>query len=195
MQRKKLTGRQAQAIKTRNKIYNIAFDLMEKKGFGNITIEEISRKAGVSVGAFYHYFRSKNDILVEIYHRADEYFEENVANKLESDRATDRIVEYFIHYARYSSRTGIEFSKHLYNTDNKFFIQKDRFMLKVLEDILTDGQGSGEIRTDMDASEIADELFIFVRGIMFDWCLYDGAYDLESRMASAVRRLAPVYAA
>lgn len=38
---------------------------MYKKGYDNITIEEISKKAGGSVGAFYHYFRSKNDIFLK----------------------------------------------------------------------------------------------------------------------------------
>lgn len=82
MAKQKLTKRQIQANKTRSKIYKIAVDLMEKKGFNNITIEEISKKAKVSVGAFYHYYNSKEDILFEIFRRADEYFENEVAQVL-----------------------------------------------------------------------------------------------------------------
>jgi AcrR family transcriptional regulator len=57
-QSKRITSRQAQAIKTRNKILKTTIDLMQKKGFDNITIETISKKAGVSVGSFYYYFKS-----------------------------------------------------------------------------------------------------------------------------------------
>ncbi len=194
MQKKKLTTRQTQAIKTRTKIYNIAFDMMEKKGFDNITIEEISKKAGVSVGAFYHYFKSKNDILFEIYHRADEYFKDTVENKLTSPNGLDQIVEYFVYYARYARLTGIEFTKHLYNTDNKFFVRKDRYMLTVLQDIIRLGQERAEIQAEMSPEDMTDYLFVIARGIIFDWCLYDGDYDLEEKMGVFFKRLIAVFA-
>ena len=183
MDSKKITSRQAQAIKTRNKIYKIAFDLMKQKGFDNITIEDISKKAGVSVGTFYHYFKSKNDILFEIYHRADEYFNDKVLNKLKSDNSLEQIVEFFNHYGEYSKLTGIDFTKQLYNTGNKFFIKKDRDMLNILKDIIKYGQDRGEISNNAEAEEIMEYLFIGARGVVFDWCLYDGHYDLPVRMS------------
>lgn len=194
MQKKKLTSRQAQAIKTRNKIYNIAFDLMKKKGFGNITIEDISKKAGVSVGAFYHYFKSKNDILFEIYHRADEYFQENVENKLTSENSLDQMEEFLQHYAKYANSTGIDFSKQLYNTENKFFIKKDRYMLTILQDIIRTGQEKNEVISDMTPEEITDYLFIAARGVIFNWCLHDGEYDLEEKMCGFFKRLIVIFA-
>ncbi|MEL7571009.1 MAG: TetR/AcrR family transcriptional regulator, partial [Eubacteriaceae bacterium] len=75
---KRITSRQAQAIKTKNKILKTAIDMMQKKGFDNITIKGISKNAGVSVGSFYYYFNSKDDILLDIFHKADDYFSENI---------------------------------------------------------------------------------------------------------------------
>ena len=69
MENRTNTTRKEQAEETRNRIYTSAIELMEENGFGNFTIEDISRRAGVSVGAFYHYFDSKNDILAEIFYR------------------------------------------------------------------------------------------------------------------------------
>ena len=65
--KKRLTKRQIQANDTRNRVYKTALELMETKGLNNTSIEEISMKAGVSVGTFYNYFKSKDDILVDIY--------------------------------------------------------------------------------------------------------------------------------
>lgn len=189
MQEKKLTSRQAQAIKTRNKIYNTAYDLMEKKGFNNITIEDISKKAGVSVGAFYHYFHSKNDILFEIYRRADDYFRDEVIENLTMDHAADRIVAYFKYYASYSVRTGSEFTKHLYNTDNKFFLTKGRFMQTSLSDLILEGQEKNQISKDMSSEEITELLFITARGVIFDWCLHEGGYDLDQKMVTVMKLL------
>ena len=53
---KKPTRRQEKALETKNRIYTAAINLMDRKGFENITIIDISKEAGVSVGAFYHYF-------------------------------------------------------------------------------------------------------------------------------------------
>ena len=53
----------------------VVFDGKEK--LSSITLK-ISKSAGVSVGAFYHYFKSKNDIFRNL-PEADRYFEEHVA--------------------------------------------------------------------------------------------------------------------
>lgn len=193
MEKGKLNSRQVQAINTRNNIYNIAFELMKRKGFNNITIEDISEKAGVSVGAFYHYFNSKNDILFEVYRKADEYFKENVANKIVSEDSLDQIVEFFLHYARYNKLTGIDFTKILYNTENKLFIQQGRFMQVLLRDIIGNGQGKNEITLDMTSDAITDYLFIAVRGVIFDWCLHDGDYDIEDNVQNFVKRLSIIF--
>jgi AcrR family transcriptional regulator len=81
---------------------------MEQKGFGNFTIEDISNKAGVSVGAFYHYFDSKNDILADIFYRADDYFSTEVVSSLSKSTIPEQIVEYFDYYAKFNVASGVE---------------------------------------------------------------------------------------
>ena len=94
MVEKPLTKRQEQALETKSRIYNAAIELMDREGFDNITIADISEAAGVSVGAFYHYFESKNDILAEIFHQADEYFSTRVASGLKKESIPEQIIEY-----------------------------------------------------------------------------------------------------
>jgi AcrR family transcriptional regulator len=184
-----------QAIETRNKIYNTAFNLMSKKGFNNITIEDISKKAGVSVGAFYHYFKSKDDILFEVYQRADNYFRDTVKDKLKSDNSLDQIVEYFRYYARYSEQTKIGFTIHLYNTENKFFLKKGRLMQSILNDIIKEGQRKNEITKEKSSEDIVDLLFLVARGVIFDWGLNDGKYKLEEKMIELFKLQAQIYKA
>ncbi len=187
LETKKLTNRQLQAIETKNKIYDTAFELISTKGFGNITIEDISKKAKVSVGAFYHYFKSKDDILFEVYQRADNYFQENVLDQLKSESALDQIVEFFRYYARYSEQAKVGFTTHLYSTENKFFLKKGRLMQTILEDIIKKGQSSSEISSQKTSEEILDYLFLIARGVIFDWSLKDGNYALEERMTEIFR--------
>lgn len=182
MKKKNMTKRQEKAVVTKNRIYTAAIDLMDRKGFDNITIAEISKKAGVSVGAFYHYFKSKNDILAEIFQKADEYFSILVASGLKKKSIPDRIVEYFDHYAKFNETTGVETTQQLFNPKIKFFIKKSRPMLTLLKDLISEGQVKKEIRKDEDPEEIARFLFILARGVVFEWSLYEGRYDLEAVM-------------
>lgn len=189
---RRMTSRQAQAIRTRNKILKTAIDMMSKKGFDNITVQGISKSAGVSVGSFYYYFNSKEDILTDIFHRADDYFHKNV-EKFQLETAADSIIEFFSHYAKYINSNGIDFAKKLYNTENKTFINHDRAMYQIFFTIIKNGQENGEITRAMTTEEICNYLFIAARGVVFEWCLHDGKYSLESAMVDYLRRLIPIF--
>lgn len=187
MQKQKITKRQTQAIKTRNKIYKVSIDLMEKKGFENFTIEEISKKAGVSVGAFYHYFKSKNDILAEVFKRADDYFKTEAQQIFEKTSPQDQIITFFSSYAEYNMANGIDTTKQLYNPNNKSFIVKGRYMQCLLEEIISKGQENNELSKVMTPQQYSEYLFIIARGIIFDWCLHEGQYDLAETTASVLK--------
>jgi TetR/AcrR family fatty acid metabolism transcriptional regulator len=189
MKKKSKTKRQEQAIETKNRIYTAAIDLMDQKGFENLTIADISQKAGVSVGAFYHYFTSKNDILAEIFHKADEYFSTQVISELKMSNVPDKIVEYFDHYAKFNMASGVELTQQIFNPKIKFFIKKDRPMLVILEDLIEEGQERNEIRADEDPEELSRFLLVMARGVVFEWSLYDGSYDLEAAMHKYIESL------
>ncbi len=189
MTKKPITTRQEQAIETKQRIYTAAIELMDRKGFENITIAEISKKAHVSVGAFYHYFTSKSDILAEIFRRADDYFATQVAPKLENKNAADRIVEFFVHYARFNVADGVETTQHLYNPTIKFFTKKGRSMHDLLLNIIREGQKKNELRTDDDPEELERFLFVMAWGTVFEWSLLNGRFNLEAVMKKRIKIL------
>jgi TetR/AcrR family fatty acid metabolism transcriptional regulator len=174
-------NRKAKAAETKNRIYAAAIDLLDHKGFERLTIADISRNAGVSIGAFYHYFDSKNDILEEIFRKADEYFT-RVVPQLKQKSVPGRIVEYFDHYALFNVRSGVETTKSIYNAKLRFFVKKRRPLLKLLQELIKLGQERREIRSREDAAEIARFLVTMARGIVFDWSLNEGRYDLKATM-------------
>ncbi len=50
----------------REKIKSVAQKLFLQKGFDNVSVEEITKQAGISKGSFYTYFKSKDELLKEI---------------------------------------------------------------------------------------------------------------------------------
>lgn len=174
----KITKRGIQAQNTKERICRTAVELMETKGLSNITVEEICKQSHVSVGSFYNYFKSKNDILNEVYNVADDYFLNVVAKDLTDGSTNDKIIRFFHYYAEYVVNRGIDFIIHLYNPQNTMFIKKGRSMQLVLQNVIEEGQKIGEISTEMTAEEIVRYLFIAIRGVIYDWCLHKGQYDL-----------------
>jgi AcrR family transcriptional regulator len=183
-----MTPRKIQAQKTKKSIYKAAMQLMNKKGFSNTTIAEISQKAKVSVGTFYLYYKTKEDIFSELYHKADIYFKNDVASCLSGKNALDQLVIFFTCYARYNRDQGLDAISQLYNTKNKLFIAKGRYMRLLLEKIIAEGQARHDLTAELPPQEIADYLFILARGTVYDWCLHDGDYDLEETMVRHLRR-------
>lgn len=165
---------------------------MEKQGYANTTIEEIARRAGVSIGTFYHYFHSKEEIFYEIFKKADEYFETIVEPALSGAETSglaspERVVTYFRYYAHYNLNRGFANITQLYNTKNRIFAKKGRYMQGLLTRLIALGQERGEFCTSLAAEEATDYLFIVARGVVYDWCIHEGAYDLEQKMEYFMR--------
>lgn len=55
--------RKLQAIETKNRIFDIAHAMFRERGFYNVTVEEIADAANISVGALYHHFKNKYELL------------------------------------------------------------------------------------------------------------------------------------
>lgn len=190
----KMTQRAQQAVRTRKKIFDISVELIREHGFDGVTIENISKKAGVSVGAFYHYFESKTQVIFEIMNSIDAYFEKEVKGQL-SGTSLEKIAAFFGFYADYVLEKDLVYIKHLYTTENKHFIKKDRYLLICLVELIQEGQQNGEFSRAVDAEEIARALFTLERGIVFDWCLHDGSYSLKVTTVELIKRLLSSYKA
>ena len=74
-----MNKRQLQREGTLGLIYETINQLVLEKGFDDMRIQDICERAGISTGAFYHYFRSKQDILFERYQMTGRFLQELAA--------------------------------------------------------------------------------------------------------------------
>lgn len=182
----KMTNRAKQAEATKNKIYECGVKLIRKYGFDRVTVEQIAKEAGVSVGTYYYYFETKYDLFGEMFKRADDYFLTHVVGKFKSESYKEKVVEFFEKYAEFNYLDGVDMVKKLYTSDNKMFITKGREMQNILQAIIEEGQEKGELSKAQDSSEITRILFVIARGIVYDWCLNDGKIDLKDEMKKII---------
>jgi AcrR family transcriptional regulator len=87
----------------RNELIDTAEALFIEKGYDNTTVEEIVKKTEVAKGTFYHYFKSKNEILDAMLNRYTEEINESMSNiaSKEGINAVEKIVRVFRFFGEY----------------------------------------------------------------------------------------------
>lgn len=60
----------SKAQKTRETILDSALKLFSEKGYANTSMRDIAKKANVAVGGAYYYFRTKDEMILEVYSRS-----------------------------------------------------------------------------------------------------------------------------
>lgn len=182
MEKGKAGGTKAQ--RTKEKVFASSIKLMKEKGYQNTTIRDICADANVSIGTFYSCFPAKSDLFLSIYMEGDRFFSEAVALNV-TGSTHEKIIEYFKYYVKLNMNTGLELMKILFQSDNPFFTSH-RPMQKVFEGIIEEGLRSGALKSEMTAPEIVDFFFVIARGCCYNWCVTDGAYDLEKQLVDYV---------
>jgi TetR/AcrR family fatty acid metabolism transcriptional regulator len=187
----KLSKQELKSNTTKQKILDAALHLLTEKGFDQMQVSQICKSAGVSVGAFYHHFSSKEDIIIETYKEVDEYFVRQVIPLLKSLTVKERIVEYIGIQAKYAADKGVELISQLYKSQifsgRSFFISTGRALPQGLKEMILEGQRTEQIRNDLPADYITSQLLRFARGIIYDWCVHNGDYCLITEMKTSVQ--------
>lgn len=179
---KSQTNRQKQALKTKQKIFSCAVSLFAEKSYENVTVQDICTKAEVSVGAFYHHFNSKENILDEGYRLFDQQSEETW-NQGHPDAPLEAI-RFLISGQALSmenmgARAALQYFKHQLSSKEKYILNPERFfyqtILKAVEEEITTGTLKG------DSTVITEDILGITRGVIYDWCLHEGSYALAER--------------
>ena len=182
----KLTDRQKQAISTKIKITKVATDLFKTKGFNGVKIQDICEAAGISIGAFYHHFKSKMEIINIAYEQVDillmDRFEEGEFNSY-----IDKLIFLLEEGAHMMEELGWifvgEIYKNLISTERKYSTHPERHITLLVKSILEDALKNNELDNSISPSELTMIIMRISRGDIFDWCLHEGNYDLKSRIA------------
>lgn len=188
MTEKKLTKRQEQAIQTKQRIYKVALEYMKNKNFKDVTIEEIAKDAKVSVGTFYYYFSSKEDIYINVFDKMDD---ELFGNYKMSELFQDAILNFFGQLGECLTELGLNITRYNFFTERTVMYRSDFHMNNVLLKIIKNGQQKGELSNDMSTEEIAEYLLIIVRGVVVDWCVNNAEYCLKEKILLFTKRVLP----
>ena len=195
--KKELTPRKRQAIEMRAKIQSAALTLFNREGFENVSVEEIAQAVGCSVGNIYHYFKSKDELAIQVTQMVDrayaemeqEYLSDGdtpareklldfVGKALEISASDEMLYKAFIHGLRYPKQAVLQ------KNDKRVYYR----LLRELVDLC---QEEGSIHPSYDPDCLVEDLVVLHRGTLFEWRIYQGSFDAAQRgrrMAAALLR-------
>ena len=169
---------------TKGRIISAAWKLFYEQGYENTTVEDIVFESETSKGSFYHYFEGKDALLGTLAYVFDEKYEELMAVMDPELGAMEKLI-YLNHelFAMIDGGISMDLLARLLSTPllargEKHLLDRNRTYFKLLRQIITEGQKTGQLRGDFTVNEIVKAYALWERALMYDWCLAGGEYSL-----------------
>lgn len=150
-----------------------------QKGFQAATIDDIVAYSGISKGAIYNYFKSKEEIYLELLNEqtesANARLTENISKLYSAEEKFEYLFDLYRDMSPFSQErkdritVRLEFTPHSSRDENLNRILNERgkkFFLNLITDILEEGQNNGEFRSNADPNHIAGLFWTFMDGAM-----------------------------
>jgi len=165
--------------KTKQKLLETALDLIWENNYNCVGIVQICTQAGVTKGAFYHYFKSKSDLAAA----ALEARWLNVRNSFDrvfsSQNAPLERVDYYCEliismqaakHAETGRVLGCPFISTGQSTSEDkikaISVEITERMSKYLTSLVVDAQREGLVNKDLNPTDIARYMYVFVQGVL-----------------------------
>lgn len=177
--------RKLQAHETQQAILRSAVELSRESSFDRASIRDICMRAGITTGAFYHHFKSKEDLLIRGFAPLDAYMEDTMAGHGE-DAPEARLWLLLTAYARFIEEMGPElvgrYYSHRIAMPTFASIDPTRFTLRAMLSCLRDAADAGTLVAAQSPEWVADFLYRHFRGMVIDWVLHQGSYQLLPKL-------------
>ena len=178
-------------IEKRKQIFEATKSIMDEIGFENVTVRGICKAANISIGTFYHYFNDKGDIIIQLYTSVDEYLSEIEIEKLSDEDELKNIITFSEEYGRFVADSGLSVAKQIFgaaiNTESdQIYRSIERDINRIIFNIIKRAKEKDQINTDFSTEEISNMILINIRGIVFDWCKFQGQYDLVAQIRNSI---------
>lgn len=178
--------RKLQAIETKQKIFDATMELVKEKGVDHVQIEDISRKANVSMGLFYKYFANKSDVITEaINQESDLYYLKIKDTYLKDLHGEEKLLCFIYHIADYHEhKLDKVYLKHNYATilanpsRRESITKEERPIYTILAECIEEMIGDGNISETTAIEMTARHLTMLVRGTIFEYLLNDEPFDV-----------------
>ena len=177
--------RKQQAHQTEQAILHAAMELSRRDRFDKVSVRDICREAGITTGAFYHHFKSKEEMLLRGFAPLDRYMEEALSG-CQEEPPIQRLWRILSTYASFMENMGWELVARYYqqrmSVPDARSIDASRYTLRAMLACLREIQREGALPSGQSPEWVADFLFRHFRGVVIDWIIHQGSYPLLPKL-------------
>ncbi|MBN1498954.1 MAG: TetR/AcrR family transcriptional regulator [Spirochaetes bacterium] len=155
-------------------------------GYDKSSLNDLVKKCGVTKGAFYHYFKTKDDLFLEVMNTMFGEIDKWITEMTNSCKTfKDFLFSYFNYpsfFSKWSGSMGISANMYrlIFDAITVFPFLKTRISdsyknyFKDIENRIIEAQKSGELRNDINPDNLSVHLTVLVEGfILFEVLLED----------------------
>ena len=200
MRKNRTDKRKVQGAETKKKLFDIAGRLFVERGFSFVSIEDITDEAGVTKGAFYVHFASKDaliSLLIEDYvSRSDtDYtaFLEGLPDDMPCASAMLALAGKIADTL--SNSLGCDNMKKVYrmlmtaSAGTEAVQEYGRDLYALVRGILEKGLERGEFTSPLSPEALSRHFVMALRGTAFEWCVRYPDFDLREQTIEHIRLL------
>lgn len=163
---------------TKQKLLDISTQLMMSKGYNATTVEEVCKMADVTKGAFFHYFKTKEDLGVNVLHAywQKRYRQFSESDWMNADHPREQIRQFlmmiadvFMNDANGFTCLAGSFAMELANTSTVFRqLVSDLFheWTEQVKPILQSAKMRASAPDHIDVDSLADYIIVVVEGAL-----------------------------
>lgn len=181
------------AIETKKNISEVARDLFKELGVEHVSVDSIVKAAGVSKGAFYLHFESKDALVVALINDytkiADMDYKSFLATVSDHNSTLEILallaekISDFIEFNIGVDNMRVLYKAHLTKTiDSTSAMSYDRELHNLFIEVLERGVNQKELRDDIPVDSLAKHLIQAMRGITFEWCVRYPDFNLKEQV-------------
>ncbi len=166
-----------EAEETRQRLMDAALKVFSARGYSAARLSDIAAEAGVTRGAVYWHFNNKQGLLFAIFREMANPYVQTATEVLGSDLGPGRKIrelvcrvkdatdnsEAFLAHRELAMRFMAE-HPHGFEEYHKHISRDMTNLTRQITDVIRDGQRSGEIRADVDATIITGVIAAILRG-------------------------------
>lgn len=184
-----------QGADTKKLLFECADKLFQKCEFKDVTVETITRMAGVTKGTFYVHFESKDALYLELFaayvERMDSQYKaflDTLPPELPSSAMMLAFVQEIIDLM--IKQIGFDKLNMVYRLQLTSMMNMEsingygRKLYALFQAVLERGIRQGEFKTEMSLDALTRHFVMAIRGLTYEWCIRCSDFDLKQEAAA-----------
>lgn len=174
--------REQQKQETNKRIRDAIEKLVQEKSYESITIREICKEAGISIGTYYKHYQSKDDIIFQTIKNSAAKTGYEIKELLIGKNGYENMAIYIDFQMSIISVYNITWMREIFRTylygTNGQLMDRNSIHYKTILSIVNQGQEDGSIQSHIKAEDLAWMTLKSIIANFFSYCMESGDFDL-----------------